>query len=165
MDTRLAALAFFLEALGINSSIDTLEDRKRVQKAVYLGQLSGVDLGYSHGWYIRGPYSPELTRDYFSLAEEIEDSREALEGKALRPEVIQKLEHVRPVMQIPGELERTLTVEDWLELVASYHFLRAVSGYNKEKTQEVFAKQKPRLAPYTEIAARVLTANSLLDQA
>ncbi len=165
MDTRLEALAFFLDTLGINSSIHTLEDRKRVQKAVYLGQLSGVDLGYSHGWYIRGPYSPELTRDYFRLAEEIEDGREALEGKALRPEVIHKLERVRPVMQIPSELERTLSVEDWLELVASYHFLRAVSGYSKEETQEVFVKQKPRLAPYTEIAAQVLTANALLDQA
>ena len=62
-------LKLFLDALEISSEISTLEDRKRVQKAVYIGQEAGVDLGYSYGWYLLGPYSPELTQNYFTLAQ------------------------------------------------------------------------------------------------
>src|SRR3712207_9330456 len=45
--------------------------RKRVQKAVYIGQLTGVDLGYRFSWYVKGPYSTALTRDYYDLAEDV----------------------------------------------------------------------------------------------
>ncbi len=56
METKLLVLKLFLGALGIDDSIETVDDRKRVQKAVYLGQLSGIDLGYRYGWYRMGPY-------------------------------------------------------------------------------------------------------------
>ncbi len=46
MDNKEVALKLILDGVNIDCSIDTLDDRKRVQKAVYLAQLSGVDLGY-----------------------------------------------------------------------------------------------------------------------
>ena len=63
MEPRLIALRLYLDQLGVSSDIETVSDRKRVQKAVYLGQLSGVDFGYRFGWYLMGPYSTTLTED------------------------------------------------------------------------------------------------------
>jgi hypothetical protein len=45
MSAKLATLKLFLNELGIDSNINTVDDRKRVQKAVYLGQIARVDLG------------------------------------------------------------------------------------------------------------------------
>ena len=59
MDAKLITLRLFLDALGQSVDIETVDDRKRVQKAVYLGQLSGVDLGYRFSWYVMGPYSTQ----------------------------------------------------------------------------------------------------------
>ena len=56
MEEKLVVLKLFLDELGIPDSIDTVDERKRIQKAAYLGQLSGVDLGYRYGWYKMGPY-------------------------------------------------------------------------------------------------------------
>lgn len=60
MDSNLIALKLFLDDLGVSADIETIDDRKRVQKAVYLGQAAGADLGYRFGWYLLGPYSPSL---------------------------------------------------------------------------------------------------------
>lgn len=165
MDNRLTALARFLEALGVDSSIDTLDDRKRVQKAVYLGQLSGVDLGYSYGWYLRGPYSPDLTRDYYHLAEEVAVNEAAVGEKSLRREVVERLEQIRPMLLKPSEFPRELSQEDWLELAASYHFLRSVSRYTDQQTVAVLQERKPTLAPYAGVARRVLEQYGLLAEA
>ncbi len=50
MEARQIVLKLFLSTLGVPADIDTVNDRKRVQKAVYIGQLTGVDLGYRFGW-------------------------------------------------------------------------------------------------------------------
>jgi hypothetical protein len=51
METRLVTLFLFLRELGVEPRIATVADRKGVQKAVYIGQLSGIDLGYRYSWY------------------------------------------------------------------------------------------------------------------
>ena len=81
MENKLIALKVLLDQLGVPDSIETIDDRKRVQKAVYLGQLSGVDLGYRFGWYVFGPYSPALTKDYYSLAEAIASGDRSYVGR------------------------------------------------------------------------------------
>ena len=67
MEMKLVLLKLFLDKLGISSEIDTFEKRKTIQKAVYLGQLTDVDLSYRFGWYLKGPYSPSLAEDYYPL--------------------------------------------------------------------------------------------------
>src|SRR5262245_31088985 len=86
MEAKLEVLRLFLNALDVPSAIDTVNERKRVQKAVYLGQLSEIDLGYRFGWYIMGPYSTSLTQDYYQLSEALATS-EPPSDKKFRPEI------------------------------------------------------------------------------
>ena len=62
MDATHIVLKLVVKELGEQGDIQTLEDRKIFQKAVYLGQLSGLDLGYRYSWYLRGPYPPKNRR-------------------------------------------------------------------------------------------------------
>jgi uncharacterized protein YwgA len=57
-----------VEKIGVE---DGLEGRLRLQKAALLLKHLGVApfASYRFNLYVRGPYSPELARDYYSLTE------------------------------------------------------------------------------------------------
>jgi len=55
----LVALKLLLDEFG-GFSIESLDDRVRLQKAIYLIQLTGIDLGHRFTWNVCGPYSTEL---------------------------------------------------------------------------------------------------------
>jgi len=160
MDTRLVALELFLKKLNIDDSIQTVDDRKRVQKAVYLGQRSGVDLGYRFGWYLMGPYCPSLTKDYFSLADAIAMGDKEYEGKELLDTIQEKLERVSPLMNKPEDVD--LDPEDWLELVASLDYLLKVSKLQVSRAKEIFEEEKPNLYIYFNQAKTALGSVGLL---
>lgn len=162
MNPKLTTLKLFLETLGTNTRIDKLDDRKRVQKTIYLGQLTGVDLGYRFGWYLYGPYSPELTRDYYSLATLHNDPTP--EQWKLNDNVKERLQQILPLMEPPVNLKSVLTIEDWLELVASYHYLRSISRLPHEQVdQEFLNARKQRLIPYVNDARAALIGVHLLS--
>jgi uncharacterized protein YwgA len=61
-----------------NFSTDTLEERQRLQKTVYILQAGGAKLGYGFGWYVNGPMSSEIVNDcrevlHYSEYEETKD--------------------------------------------------------------------------------------------
>jgi len=154
MENRLIALKVLLDTLGIPDTIETIDDRKRVQKAIYLGQLSDVNLGYRFGWYVLGPYSPALTKDYFSLAEAIASGDKGYEGKEFTPGVLGRIRRVLPLMRPPESVP--LEQEDWLELVSSLHYLRRVVRSDRQDALETLRKAKPHLLPYAEDAETAL---------
>lgn len=160
MEEKLVALKLFLDALQVPAEIASVADRKRVQKAVYLGQLSGVNLGYSFGWYIMGPYSTRLTVDYYELAQELKQGPDNLSEKHLKPDAMEKLSVIRPLLHKPGDFSRSES--DWLELLASYHYLRSVSRKNRDAAVETLNAKKPHIAPYVDIADRTLRKSGLL---
>jgi uncharacterized protein YwgA len=160
MDQRLVVLKLFLDELGVSDSIDTVDDRKRVQKAIYLGQLSGLDLGYRFGWYLKGPYSTDLTKDYYSLAEAIASGDMDYAGKSLPEPLRARLQEVKPLMTVPDEIG--LAQEDWLELVSSLHYLRKIQGRDREKALETLRRGKPRLVPFADRAEEKLVQVGLL---
>lgn len=160
METRLIVLKLLLDALRIPSDIVTVDDRKRVQKAVYLGQIAGVDLGYRFGWYLKGPYSPSLTKDYYSLAEAIEAGEKEYESVELQDEIVRQLKKVTPLMQPPTDI--TLTQEDWLELLSSVHYLQKVGRSSKKESEETLKKEKPRLVKFFKKADTTLQKIGLL---
>ena len=45
------------------------QNRFRLQKYVFLAQRFGLKLGYPHDMYLYGPYSSELTKAYYNIAE------------------------------------------------------------------------------------------------
>jgi len=50
----------------------SFESRLRIQKIMYfiVSKKLDSDLNYSYSVYLRGPYSPDLSKDYFSISDE-----------------------------------------------------------------------------------------------
>lgn len=160
MDTKLIVLKLFLDALDIKDKIETVDDRKRVQKAIYLGQLGGVDLGYRFGWYLMGPYCPSLTKDYYALAGELAARSTDYKGKSLKDSVKNSLSSIAPLLRSPGDIE--LAQENWLELLASTHFLLTISGLDYNSAHEALRQKKPHVERYFEKAVATLKSHTLL---
>lgn len=62
-------LAKLFTLLGFQKiNMSNFANRLKYQKLIYLLQNYGLSLGYGYSWYVRGPYSPILTRDLFSIS-------------------------------------------------------------------------------------------------
>jgi hypothetical protein len=146
--------------LGVSDDIATVGDRKRVQKAVYLGQVAGADLGYRFSWYLMGPYSPGLTEDYFELDTKRDLVREAGTGKVLHPQYVLALRAIKPLLDPPEDIP--LRQEQWLELLASYHYLRRVSKLQDSQAVDVLANKKPALVHFVDHARNAIDRNPAL---
>ena len=161
MDTRLIGLELVLHELGIEPNIDRLEDRVRLQKAIYLSQEAGVPLGYRFSWYVKGPYSPSLTRDYYYLDVASGDDSQATHGRLLRDDVQSILKRIGPIMSVPKEVQ--LKPSAWVELVSSIHFLLKTIGKHDPQIARMKLRQlKPDLYPHFDIAERQLAEIDLL---
>ena len=126
MSKRLIVLELVLTELGIEPTIETLEDRIQFQKAVYLSQEAGVPLGYRFSWYVRGPYSPSLARDYYYLQLASDDELSSNHGQSLRRDVKETLRQIKPIISEDNGVHLSQT--DWLELVSSILYLHKTVG-------------------------------------
>lgn len=125
MNTARKELALVLEYLGVPINLQTFSNRLNVQKKVYLAQIAAIDLGYRYGWYIRGPYSPSLTQDAFTLKDEIASGDTEYKGFQLAPKVTKALDHAKKLWEMPQNFAGSN--DDWLELLASLHYLRHIA--------------------------------------
>lgn len=161
MEARLVALKLFLDELGVSTDITTIDDRKKLQKAVYLAQIGGWDLGYRYGWYLMGPYSPSLAKDYYSLAPMVQQQKDHFQQQKLAPQILENLRHrVKPLMTVPSATSQ-LNQAQWLELVASLLYLRK-NGMTVDKAKEILADKKPTLVPFAATAEQALRAVELV---
>lgn len=129
MDRQQISLRLTLDALGLPLRLDSFAERMALQKTIYLCQQAGVHLGYRYNWYLRGPYSPQLTRDAYELKAEQGSGFDDTTGWNLDAASLQKLQKIRPLWQSRPEPERPR----WLELLASVLFLkRSYDGRNKD---------------------------------
>jgi len=58
-------ISAFFNHLDVETSLETISDRIKIQKLVYLAEVFGLDTGFSFTWYVYGPYSPGLTKVMF----------------------------------------------------------------------------------------------------
>jgi len=116
---RLVWLWLTLEELGTSPEFETLNDRIELQKLVYLAQEATDASNYSFTPYIRGPYSPSLTRDLYGLLEpgQLSEAEERAASYRLKAKTMEGLERVRRVISDRGNTPYVV----WLELVASLH--------------------------------------------
>ena len=159
MDGRLMVLKKILDSLHIPADVGQLDDRKRIQKAVYLTQAAGLGLGYGFGWYLRGPYSTSLARDYYAMALELRLGEVA--QTELRADVLTQLAPIQGIVNAPADVK--LSQADWLELLASVHFLRDVRALDDTGVANVLAKEKAPLAPFQTQATTALQQAGLLS--
>lgn len=104
----------------------SFEDRLIFQKTVYLLQAFGLYLGYYFSWYIHGPYSTQLTRAGFALIDKYHEVSQVrfIEDK---DEVLFR--------EFQIFLGKRKIDADWLEILASIHFLKKLyPTENNERT-------------------------------
>ncbi|HEX4212150.1 MAG TPA: hypothetical protein VIA06_02335 [Candidatus Dormibacteraeota bacterium] len=153
---RLIGLKLALDTLGVPARVDTFQDRLALQKATYLAQAAGLQLGYRYSWYLKGPYSPDLTRDYFRLVEDPAIGS----GFVLGADHLARLERLAEVARpAPGaDLERP----EWLELLASLHYLIRTLRKDREGAAAVIRRAKPHLAGYIDEGFSALATAALI---
>lgn len=160
MDNAQVALKLTLDELGVEPEIRTVHERKTVQKAVYLGQASGVDLGYRYNWYVMGPYSPALTRDYFALGESLSTDDDRSGDYDLQDQVKSRLARVKRILNPPNDVP--LGKPEWLELLASVHYLLKARKMTWPAAVDYLKIEKRHVAPYAAQAHGVLENEGLI---
>lgn len=146
MEARLAALKLVLNELGETSDISSVSERLRLQKAVYLTQARGLNLGYHYSWYLRGPYSTSLTQDYYRLADLIAAGDEP--DVELNSPSKQALQQVRGLLSKPNDVN--LDTHHWYELLASLHYLTNISKKSRFDAGVTLRSSKPHLSDYVD---------------
>ena len=133
MDRQQIGVKLAIDGVKLPFQIDSFRDRLIMQKAVYLAQAAGINLGYYYHWYLYGPYSPSLTRDEYAIAADISADLDESKGWKLDERSSQRLEEIRSLFT---GLERDKLAKK-LELLASVHFLIERKQVSKVDTSRI----------------------------
>lgn len=135
MNNSMIGLHLTLSKSGLNCpKLNTFSERLQIQKKIYLIQILGFDLGYRFGWYLRGPYCRELTGDAFALKDELAAGRKDHEQFHLTDLAIQTIRKAEELWMAPEDL--AITNDQWLELLASIHYLRHIAYWPKNNSKD-----------------------------
>jgi len=125
--------------------MNTFSNRLRLQKIIYLMQADGFSFGYNFSYYLRGPYSTDLTSDGFNAdfksIKPLEFSDQAQEDK-----FIKFIEFISPHQE----------ADDWLEIAASIHLLHKLYPSKSEAELIIDVKNKSsemRKKDYEELSS------------
>ncbi|TNP01439.1 hypothetical protein [Bacillus pacificus] len=136
-------------------SIEDLSDRVITQKVVYLADVLGINCGdYNFTWYKKGPYSPALTTLLYNHKE---DTKEEYAHFNLTANAVELLEPLKEAMSYrPDEISEV----DWIELIASLHYLYDNSGSDSiEKIITKLISLKPKYS-----RSQVIQALEILEK-
>lgn len=133
MDRQQIGLKLTISALGLPFELDAFEKRLILQKAVYLAQAGGVNLGYYHHWYLYGPYCPSLTRDAYTIWGELSEGVDESESWKLDAPSQEKLRQLGKIISRGDTQQKRRN----LELLASVHFLCERKQVPKESPEEI----------------------------
>jgi uncharacterized protein YwgA len=101
-----------------------------------------------------GPYSPELTQDYFTLTDDLITGDEEYKSYKLVESLSNKLNDIKSLMDVPQE--------DWLELVSSIVYLMKEKS-DRERTKTKLSRKKPHLVCHFEVAFNLSTEQGLIS--
>lgn len=129
------AKGLIFQALKISK--DTFDDRLVSQKKIYLLQELGLDIGYAYNWYIRGPYSSDLTSYIFNnldMLKEQDLSKYQISNFAQQTlDIVNSLENQKPA---------SLSVPSWYELLASVLYI--IKNWGNSNAYESLIEHKPQ---------------------
>ena len=143
MEEKEIALKLVLDAIGEDTSISSVDDRVRLQKAVYICQELGIPLGYNYSWYVKGPYSTSLTQDYYSLNAALSLGDDNAHGLALNDSLANRVAVVRTCLAHPENLQ--VAKHHWLEALCSLHYLLKHSRKSYDDAVSFLSTVKPHL--------------------
>jgi len=134
MKEQTEKLIAYLNLLGIRINNDSFESRMKAQKLAYIIQsLLGEHL-YSFNFYVRGPYSPDLAREYFEHASEFASGKSNYKPSSDERE---KLEHARTFLS-------NMSLSEF-EIVAGLLYLMREKGLNEDDAELKLHELKPQL--------------------
>ena len=134
MNRRQIALKLVLDGLGLAPTMDSFDQRLALQKTIYLVQQIGVPLGYHFSWYLRGPYSSELTSDAFANLDS-----EAPESWNLSESLHAKLSAVKPFID---KIKKKRDSVRELEKLASVLFVIKTGQATAKETDKITSRMK-----------------------
>lgn len=134
---------------------DTFDERLLSQKKIFLLENLGVEIGYSYNWYIRGPYSPDLTSYIFANLDMLRE--QDLSKYSLSENVKEKIEIVNG---LANKKPDSLDTSSWYELLASIFYIRKMWKKNKDDAFPTLIKYKPKYTKDQFDAAVSLLENS-----
>ncbi|MCX6804145.1 MAG: hypothetical protein NTY48_06300 [Candidatus Diapherotrites archaeon] len=97
-----------IRAVGIKPNLDNFDNKLVIQKTIFLLQKKGIDCGVPYNFYVRGPYSPELTKGMY---EEQEKLKSLKTSKELSKKEEKSAEEFKEIFEelTPGILEVAAT--------------------------------------------------------
>jgi uncharacterized protein YwgA len=119
MNRQQILLALALSEGGVPLRVGQFDERLVIQKSVCLLQYVGVHLGYRFRWYLRGPYSSDLTSDAFWLAGHQGEVSEELKGWRLDDESRERIHKLKGLFTSTSLAQLAKN----LELLASMLFI------------------------------------------
>ena len=94
----IASISQIKESENPGEDDKSFERRLRIQKIMYfiVSKKLDSDLNYPYSVYLRGPYSPDLSKDYFSISEnEFENTEDVLGENSSPKSWIKQLNEVK----------------------------------------------------------------------
>lgn len=143
----------------VSPEINDCNDRKRLQKTVYLASTIGINLGFKFRWAQFGPYSKDLS----TICESINANIQVGNYPSLLPATLNfpadKIQVLRSFLTLPENI--SLSQEDWLELLSSILFMKKNNISLCDIHSFISQKRKP-LAPFYQQAIQLLENNNLI---
>ena len=132
----------FKKIYGHEFDYSSFNQRMEMQKAIYLLQDMGVPVGdYGFRWYLHGPYSQSLQDDMYY------ESGQPTKDILFEKEYVEKIKKINNV--IKSNEKGNYSISQWVECLASLHYLRANVMSFTSSDEELVAelqKQKPHLS-------------------
>jgi uncharacterized protein YwgA len=136
MKTQTEKFIAYLNLLDVKIDSDKFEYRIKAQKLAYIIQkLVGKTMYSDFSFYIRGPYSRELAKEYFDYKEDFVKGRSDSE---LTNEEKERIKQAMPLLKELSQRE--------LEIVASLLYLKE-KGFDENQAEIKLKELKPHLKP------------------
>ncbi len=114
--------------------------RMKMQKCIYLAEQFGLNVGdYEFTWYKHGPYSQRLQDEVYS------DNRKPSSELMYSDYALSVIKKIKYMIEKSHSEGFEYSEEQWLECLASVHYLNRMYRGNKQKTVEELMKRKPHL--------------------
>jgi uncharacterized protein YwgA len=130
MSTSCDKVISTLRSVNLQFDIHSYISKLFVQKTVFLAQTLGVSTAYPFNYYIHGPYSPNLTADYYNNTEKFTTLESNYELTVDEKIAIQKIKDCN-LYESPSVMESTASVV----FLATHRILEL-------RDHEMFAKLK-----------------------
>ena len=106
LDKVIASLKF----LGLSPNIREYRGRFFIQKTAFLAKALGMEITYDFTVYVAGPYSRELTCDYYASNSRIESLQTDYELSQSDTQILEKMKSCWAVFENMGLMEATSTI-------------------------------------------------------